>query len=112
MVGDRSEQRPATGLTLQQRVGIEERFGSLPPGGKLDPGNTQVTGMGKRLGQSRQSRGLSEEPDLHARSFPSAPAGSPETGDGHDSTACGDTNNTPQSCQQSANADLRSMMSL
>ena len=53
MIGDRVEQRPASGLALQQRVDVEERFRLLPAGGKLDPGNTQVTGTGQRLVESR-----------------------------------------------------------
>src|SRR5215210_7273975 len=99
MVGDRVEQCPAPGLALQERVDIEERFGILSPGRKLDPGYAEVTGTGKRLGKSRQCRGLGVEPDFHAHSFPSAPAGSPETDERHDSTAPGDTSNMPQRCQ-------------
>ena len=87
MVGDRVEQRPASGLALQQRVDVEERFRILPAGRKLDPGDTQVTGTRKRLVERRQARGLGVESDLHARSFPSAAAASPETDERHDSTA-------------------------
>src|SRR5215207_1327275 len=100
----------APGLALQQRIDVEESFRVLPAGRKLDLGDTQVTGTRQRFVERRQARGLGVEPDLHAPSFPSAEAASPETDERNVSTAPGDTSNTPRHCQQSAGEDPQGMM--
>src|SRR5918995_3100389 len=102
----------APGLALQQRIDVEKWLGFLPAGRKLDLGDTQVKSTRQCFVERRQARGLGVESDLHAHSFPSAEAASPETDERNDSTAPRDTNNMPVHCQQSAGEDPRGMMAL
>ena len=89
MIGELFENAPALDITLEQCIDVQEWVGILPAGRKFDPGNAQVAGAGKCLVKRRQSRGLSVESNLHAHSFSSAEAASPDSDEPNGSLARG-----------------------